>query len=602
MKKKISIVGMFLLLCVAFVAGINMTGNNVQALTPPRVTPTAIPDYYFASYDNAHEFVAWFKSSDAKTGNNGVFAQMINSHEEYGYLLVPYYEDAANSVSVSANAIEKGKFLYYSKNPAYSIKVEPLYDVQDKKYDALGIVQYIKDKCKISDFSSEYKPSGIHFRPGEATHTYLFAERIYKVGGERTECIAYRDTSYNAYTKDVIDYSLGIVFIKNGMRVTILYDKRISGESIISSLNTLKFKEEVLNQANYEKTKAEIKNGPGGASSVGDEDDKEESADEKNEIEYKIIGKTKVACGSTYKYKAKLTGINGKVKWSVNKKKLARISKDGKLKALKKGTVTVKAKVKGVSCSIKVKIVGKDMLSDNETATAKTTTIKLEKGDTCKIKIKKNSKIKLGRKKIVKVSNKGVMKALKVGKCTVTVKKGKKTWKYNVVVTKKSVADNQGHIPTVTPTVAPTATPTVAPTATPTATPTPRPTPMCNGLPTPRPEKSKILADTWLAFDVDFYSDVLPQSAKVISGKVKYNENMDTIIEIEANGNIIASVKLEAGEETFSIPIDLSELTVGDKVYVKYSRLGGNVDEYETEKNFVYHMVWPSMADYEIVE
>lgn len=93
------------------------------------------------------------------------------------------------------------------------------------------------------------------------------------------------------------------------------------------------------------------------------------------------------------------------------------------------------------------------LMSANAKAKAKTKTtlINLEKGDTYKIKIKKNSKIKLSRKKIVKVSKKGVIKALKVGKCKVTVKKGKKTWKYNVVVRKKKQPEEIVATPSPTP-------------------------------------------------------------------------------------------------------------------------------------------------------
>lgn len=69
-----------------------------------------------------------------------------------------------------------------------------------------------------------------------------------------------------------------------------------------------------------------------------------------------IKGKKVVKKGKTIQLKAKLTGVKGKVKWSVNKKKIAKISSKGKLKGLKKGTVKVTAKVKNVKASIKVKV------------------------------------------------------------------------------------------------------------------------------------------------------------------------------------------------------------------------------------------------------
>ncbi len=64
--------------------------------------------------------------------------------------------------------------------------------------------------------------------------------------------------------------------------------------------------------------------------------------------------------GKTITIKAKLKNVSGKVKWSVNKKKLAKITAKGankaKLKALKKGKVKVTAKVKKVKKTITIKI------------------------------------------------------------------------------------------------------------------------------------------------------------------------------------------------------------------------------------------------------
>jgi len=420
-------------------------------------------------------------------------------------------------------------------------------------------------------------------------------------------------------------------------------------------------------------------------------------------------------------------------------------------------------------------------------AKTKTQTINLVKGDTYKIKIKKNSIIKLSKKKIVSVSKKGKIKALKAGKCKVTIKKGKKTWKYNVVVRKKS---DKKIIPTPVPTMVPTVSPTAAPggyeilsgfivdriekfkdiysyvylTDDPDIEGTSMPNDqavkyvritvsekmlkdICAGCgvsilkyhpsqkkiegdicsydgindirldkkevnaPTVKPKptfcshrqggfsilqeeittetkyltfetffpkrelifyvevdgkrfenvykkegggvgeyifpidfsafesgsnikvgiqsysytieddeayhyysmyyrpkeflldgKPKITADTWLSFNVKFYTTVLPRIAKDISGKVKYNESMDTIIEIEVNGNVIASKELKAGEESFSIPVDLSEYKAGDKLHVTYSCAEGNVEVYETDENFVHHIFWPAMMEFEIVE
>lgn len=74
----------------------------------------------------------------------------------------------------------------------------------------------------------------------------------------------------------------------------------------------------------------------------------------------KITGKFTVKKGKSVILKAKLTNLSGKVKWSVNKKKLAKITSKGKLKAkfkaLKKGKVKVTAKVKKVKKTVTIKI------------------------------------------------------------------------------------------------------------------------------------------------------------------------------------------------------------------------------------------------------
>lgn len=75
-----------------------------------------------------------------------------------------------------------------------------------------------------------------------------------------------------------------------------------------------------------------------------------------------IKGKKTVKVGKSITLTAKLKGVKGKVKWSVNKKKLAKLTnanakkKTVKLKALKAGKVKVTAKVKKVKKTITIKI------------------------------------------------------------------------------------------------------------------------------------------------------------------------------------------------------------------------------------------------------
>lgn len=74
----------------------------------------------------------------------------------------------------------------------------------------------------------------------------------------------------------------------------------------------------------------------------------------------KIKGKKTVKVGKSIKLTAKLTKVKGKVKWSVNKKKLAKLTNAKKntvkLKALKAGKVKVTAKVKKVKKTVTIKI------------------------------------------------------------------------------------------------------------------------------------------------------------------------------------------------------------------------------------------------------
>lgn len=82
--------------------------------------------------------------------------------------------------------------------------------------------------------------------------------------------------------------------------------------------------------------------------------------EQKKKASIKITAKKTVKKGKSITLKAKLTNVSGKVKWSVNKKKLAKITSKGstkaKLKALKKGKVKVTAKVKNVKKTITIKI------------------------------------------------------------------------------------------------------------------------------------------------------------------------------------------------------------------------------------------------------
>lgn len=69
------------------------------------------------------------------------------------------------------------------------------------------------------------------------------------------------------------------------------------------------------------------------------------------------LNKTKKTLYVGDTYKLKITGTNKKVKWSTSDKSIATVNANGKIKAKKKGNVTIKAKVGGKTykCKIKVK-------------------------------------------------------------------------------------------------------------------------------------------------------------------------------------------------------------------------------------------------------
>lgn len=69
-----------------------------------------------------------------------------------------------------------------------------------------------------------------------------------------------------------------------------------------------------------------------------------------------IIGSTSIKKGSTTTYRIKKYGLKETITWSINNKKLATITKSGKLKAKKKGIVKLTAQCKNIKKTIKIKI------------------------------------------------------------------------------------------------------------------------------------------------------------------------------------------------------------------------------------------------------
>ena len=126
----------------------------------------------------------------------------------------------------------------------------------------------------------------------------------------------------------------------------------------------------------------------------------------------------------------KLTGAKVKA-WKSKDSKIAKVDKNGKVTALKKGTVTITATNNGVSGQVKITV-------KNPVLNKKS--VILKKGKTAKLNVKGSvGKVtyKSSNKKIVTVSSKGVVKAKKAGKATITVKANGITYKCKVTVKKK---------------------------------------------------------------------------------------------------------------------------------------------------------------------
>ncbi|MBQ6843312.1 MAG: Ig-like domain-containing protein [Agathobacter sp.] len=156
-----------------------------------------------------------------------------------------------------------------------------------------------------------------------------------------------------------------------------------------------------------------------------------------------ILDQTKVTLqkGKTVSLKVTRNPISatGKITWTSSNKKIATVDKNGKVKGVKTGTATITAKSsngKKVTCKVTVK---------NPTVKLEKTKATIKVGKTTTIKIKstfpENDKVKSytsSNKKIATVTSKGVVKGVKAGKATITVKmKSGATAKFTITVKKK---------------------------------------------------------------------------------------------------------------------------------------------------------------------
>ena len=133
--------------------------------------------------------------------------------------------------------------------------------------------------------------------------------------------------------------------------------------------------------------------------------------------------------GTTYILANVVSGY-GTTTYSSSNPKIAKVDANGKVTALKKGTVVITATNNGVDGQVKITV--KNLFLNKKS-------VSLKKGKSAKLSVKGSvGKVtyKSSNSKIATVSSKGVIKAKKAGTVTVTVKANGVTLKCNVTVTK----------------------------------------------------------------------------------------------------------------------------------------------------------------------
>ena len=125
----------------------------------------------------------------------------------------------------------------------------------------------------------------------------------------------------------------------------------------------------------------------------------------------------------------KVTGGSGKITWSSSDKDIAIVNKDGVITAKSFGTATINAVRNGVKLSCKVTVYDPKLSLESKTLkVGQTVTLKVLQSSGAKVKWKS------GDKKIAKVTSRGVVKAVNVGKTTITATVDGVTLKCNIKV------------------------------------------------------------------------------------------------------------------------------------------------------------------------
>lgn len=153
------------------------------------------------------------------------------------------------------------------------------------------------------------------------------------------------------------------------------------------------------------------------------------------------LSSTKVSLYLKETQKLKVYGGPGKITWSSSNKKVAKVDKNGKITALKKGTCYIYAKRNGVKLKCKV-TVKNPKLSQKKLVTYQNVETFLHMyGGSGKISWKSSNT------KVATVNKSGKITAKKTGTCTITAKRNGITLKCKVTVRKNQATFNKSTSP-----------------------------------------------------------------------------------------------------------------------------------------------------------
>ncbi len=149
------------------------------------------------------------------------------------------------------------------------------------------------------------------------------------------------------------------------------------------------------------------------------------------------LNKTKISLNVKKSYQLKITGVSKKVAWKSNNKKVATVSKTGKVTAKKKGTAVITAKVSGKAYKCKVTVGGNYRPARKVKLNKTKVSLNMAKTKKCQLKVTGTSKKatwKTSNKKVAVVSKTGMVTAKKKGTAVITAKISGKAYKCKVTV------------------------------------------------------------------------------------------------------------------------------------------------------------------------